>query len=160
MQFNVTFSVQEPNDHAIIRTSRKEKFEVLIESTNETQCTRFLRRVRFWPHLAFDYCTTSRRVVEVQGTFSLTRNYQTFESVGKWYKMFLKSILKILNLLKFLITNHIRFQIFREQNSTWEMLKVEHTGVPRKVILFSVKSLKSRQLFKQYFMIFLRVERR
>ena len=38
-------------------------------------------------------------------------------------------------------------------------LRVVYTGVPRKIVLFSVKSLKSRQLFKQHFMIFLRVER-
>ena len=60
----------------------------------------------------------SRRIVEAQGTFSSTRNCQTFESVGKWGKMLLESVLKILNLLDFLITNLIRFQIFTEQNST------------------------------------------
>ena len=110
----------------------------------ETQCTRFLRGVSFWPILISFWQLywvevnvmsniNSRRIVEAQGTFSSTRNCQTFESVGKWGKMLLESVLKILNLLDFLITNLIRFQIFTEQNSTWEKFKVVYTGVPRKV---------------------------
>ena len=129
MQFNATL-FQEPNDHAK-RESREEKFEVLIESSNETATYQVFTSRKllipfsfwhlYWVELRVKYLTINwGRIVEIQGAFHLTIIYQAFaESGGKMVKKIsLESFLKILKFLNFLVANHIRFQIFREQNST------------------------------------------